>query len=153
MPTAGVVLEKLGLEDCSDYEWNFGDNRFSTALCPPETSVRDKSYFEEWFSAWNIEVRLAEDSPDALTLRPTHEPAAAPPVGRPLAAWWPDFVAELVAYVVEAGLPLGIGHQGQTEVIRDVCARLQERGKEEPSRAQIQEAVNAVLRRMRSAGN
>ncbi len=152
-PFASVELEKLGMKDCSKYEWSFNDNRFTTALLPPETSVSDSLYFEEWFSAWSIEIRLRQfESPEvaeALGVRPFDARTA----GRPLAAWWPDFVAELVAYTVEVGLPEGIGHQGQSEVIREVCSRLQARGKEEPSRSQIQEAVNAVLRRMRAAGN
>lgn len=151
-PFMTVDLEKLGLLDCSAYEWKFGDNRFSTAQCPPDTPVRDKSYFEEWFSAWNLEIRLLDKGADGLGHGAQHEAVEAAPLGRPLAAWWPDFVAELVAYTVEVGLPAGIGHQGQSEVIKDVSKRLQERGKEEPSRSQIQEAVNAVLRRMRSAG-
>lgn len=152
-PFIPVNLEKLGLAECSVYEWNFRDNRFSTAMCPPDTPVHDKSYFEEWFSAWNIEIRFPDVDADASECGSPHETVKAAPVGRPFAAWWPDFVAELVAYTVEVGLPPGIGHQGQSEVIKEVCARLQERGKEEPSRSQIQEAVNAVLRRMRSAGN
>ena len=118
-----------------------------------DTPVHDATYFEEWFSAWNIEIRFPDVDFPVLELPSSHEPIEGPTVGRPLAAWWPDFVAELVAYTVEVGLPPGIGHQGQSEVIKDVCSRLQERGKEEPSRSQIQEAVNAVLRRMRSAGN
>lgn len=153
-PFIGVDLEKLKMEDCSTYEWAFGDNRFSIALCPPDTPLHDSTYFEEWFSAWSIEVRLRHiESPDLEEEQPTRDALDAPTVGRPLAAWWPDFVAELVAYTVEVGLPEGIGHQGQSEVIKDVCSRLQARGKEEPSRSQIQEAVNAVLRRMRIAGN
>ena len=151
-PFLPVNLEKLGLADCSVYEWKFGENRFSIALCPPDTLVSDKSYFEEWFSAWNLEVRLSDNGADGLGPVLQQEAVEAVPQGRPLAAWWPDFVAELVAYTVETGLPPGIGHQGQSEVIKDVCSRLLERGKEEPSRSQIQEAVNAVLRRMRLAG-
>jgi len=73
--------------------------------------------------------------------------------GRSLAEWWPDFVAELVAYTHNPGLPEGIGHQGQSQVINDIGERLAKHGKEEPSRTQVQETVNAVLRRMRSAGN
>jgi hypothetical protein len=65
-PFATVDLEALGLEDCSNYEWNFGDNRFSTALCPPETQTHDKAYFEEWFSAWNLEIRLIDAAPLAV---------------------------------------------------------------------------------------
>ena len=73
--------------------------------------------------------------------------------GRPTADWWPDFVAELVAYAKSPGLPPGVAHVGQSQVIKEVCERLAERGKEEPTRTQIQEVVNAVLRRDRLAGN
>lgn len=156
-PFNTIDLEKLAIKDCEPYEWVFSQNRFSTASCPPDTETHDKSYFEEWFSAWDIEIRLpAVEDADSNTeheLACEIEPSDAPTVGRPLAHWWPDFVAELVAYTVEVGLPDGIGHQGQSEVIKEVCLRLQVRGKAEPSRSQIQDAVNAVLRRMRSAGN
>lgn len=149
-------LEKLEIKDYEPYEWVFSQNRFSTASCPPDTETHDKSYFEEWFLAWDIEIRLpvVEDVETNTTrLSDETELIGAPTVGRPLAHWWPDFVAELVAYTVEVGLPDGIGHQGQSEVIKEVCSRLQARGKAEPSRSQIQDAVNALLRRMRSAGN
>ena len=152
-PFDGVDLKKLGLENCSSHEWEYGENRFSIALCPPETPIHDSSYFEEWFSASNLEIRFPDASPDAVEIGASLGPVESPSVGRPLAAWWPDFVAEIVAYAVEVGMPEGVGHQGQSVVIKDVCTRLQERNKEEPSRTQIQEAVNAVLRRMRSAGN
>lgn len=152
-PDKFVNLQKLQLADCPAYEWAFGDNRFTTALCPPDTAFYDSAYFEEWFSAWGIEVwpRVIDgEIPEWDSAPPTPPPSKG---GRPLAEWWPDFVAELVAYTVDTGLPPGVGHQGQSDVIKEVSARLQERGKEEPSRSQIQEVVNAVLRRMRSAGN
>ncbi len=149
---SNIDLPMLDISDCARYEWDFRDNRFSFALRSSEGCVHDSAYFEEWFSAWDIDIRLPEGGADGLEGKPVKEPTEAPPVGRPLAAWWPDFVAELVAYTVQVGLPDGIGHQGQSEVIKEVCARLQVRGKEEPSRSQIQESVNAVLRRMRSAG-
>lgn len=74
-------------------------------------------------------------------------------VGRRRAEWWPDFVAELVIYVQEVGIPDGIGHQGQSQVFNDVSERLEEREKLLPDRSQTQETINAVLRRLRSAGN
>ena len=73
--------------------------------------------------------------------------------GRPREEWWPDFVAELVAYVKEVGIPDGIGHQGQSVVLKEVSDRLVSRGKPEPGRTQTQDTINAVLRRLRSAGN
>lgn len=55
-PSKFVDLDKLSLKKCAVYEWAFGDNRFTTASCPPDTSSYDPAYFEEWFSAWDIEV-------------------------------------------------------------------------------------------------
>ena len=156
-PFNTIDLEKLDINDCEPYEWVFPQSRFTTAACPPETETHDPNYFEEWFSASDIELRLPDvedgdsDATHALLSDATSSNGRA--VGRPLADWWPDFVAELVAYTVEVGLPDGVGHQGQSEVIKEVCSRLQVRGKTEPSRSQIQDAVNAVLRRMRLAGN
>jgi hypothetical protein len=69
--------------------------------------------------------------------------------GGPRADWWPDFVAELVAYVNDGLLPEGDGHQGQSEVFKEVSKRLAERGKTEPERSRVQETINATLRRMR----
>ncbi len=156
-PFNTIDLDKLEIKDCEPYEWIFSQNRFSTAACPPDTKTHDPDYFEEWFSASEIDIRLPDvedDDTDAAHALPGDTNSSnARTVGRPLADWWPDFVAELVAYTVEVGLPDGVGHQGQSEVIKEVCSRLQVRGKAEPSRSQIQDAVNAVLRRMRSAGN
>lgn len=135
------------------YSWNFKNNAFFTATLSYDLDINDKNYFEEWFSVEGIKVfapslnALDPDIGSAPIAQSTYKG------GRPLAEWWPDFVAELVAYTVEIGLPPGIGHQGQSDVIREVSARMQERGKDEPSRSQVQEVVNAVLRRMRSAGN
>lgn len=72
--------------------------------------------------------------------------------GRPVAEWWPDFVAELAAFASEGMLPPGIGHQGQSNVFKEVSARLVARGLREPDRTQTQDAINAVLRRFRLAG-
>lgn len=152
-PFNQVDLDKLELQDCFVHEWCFSQSRFAIAVCPPDTPVQDKSYFEEWFSAWDIQIRPRIVNGD------DHFEDTATPVadvsrgGRPMADWWPDFVAELVAYVDEVGLPPGVGHQGQSDVIREVSERMQARGKGEPSRSQVQETVNAVLRRMRLAGN
>lgn len=53
-----VDLDNLMLMQCPAYEWAFNDNRFTTATVPPDTRIHESSYFEEWFSAWNIEVTL-----------------------------------------------------------------------------------------------
>lgn len=73
--------------------------------------------------------------------------------GRRPANWWPDFAEELAVYIHECGLPDGIGHDGQSAVIDSIFARMAERGKSEPGRGTVQPVVNAILRRIRSAGN
>lgn len=82
--------------------------------------------------------------------------AAVPPMrrgGRPAANWWPDFAEELAVYVYENGIPEGQGHDGQSALIDAVFGRMAERGKGEPGRGTVQTVINAVLRRIRSAGN
>jgi hypothetical protein len=81
------------------------------------------------------------------------ELTAAKAGGRPPAKWWADFAEELAVYVHENGLPEGKGHEGQSEVIDAIFARMNERGKKEPGRPTVQPVINAVLRRIRSAGN
>jgi hypothetical protein len=73
--------------------------------------------------------------------------------GRPAANWWPDFAEELAVYIHENGIPDGQGHDGQSSLIDAVFARMVERGKPEPGRGTVQAVMNAVLRRIRSAGN
>jgi hypothetical protein len=73
--------------------------------------------------------------------------------GRKPANWWPAFAEELAAYIHDTGLPVGDGRDGQTEVIDTIFARMVEQGKPEPSRTQVQPVINAVLTRLRSAGN
>jgi hypothetical protein len=147
-----VNLDKLGMPECEIHEWAYFDNRFSVALCPPDTANHDPAYFEECLSVWSISVAPNSIEYPDFDPEPVSEPQSNAGVGRPLADWWPDFVAELVAYAISPGLPPGVGHKGQSQVIKEVSERLQERGKGEPSRTQIQDTVNAVLRRMRLAG-
>ena len=73
--------------------------------------------------------------------------------GRPAANWWPDFAEELAVYIHDNGIPEGQGHDGQSTIIDSVFARMTEQGKPEPGRGTVQAVVNAVLRRIRSAGN
>lgn len=73
--------------------------------------------------------------------------------GRPAAKWWADFAEELVVYVYENGLPEGVGHDGQSELIDAIFARMTEQGKTEGGRGTVQPVINAVLDRLRSAKN
>ena len=70
--------------------------------------------------------------------------------GRSMSRLWPDWVAELAAHLHENGAPNGVGTQGADALIESIATRLQMRGLEAPSRSTVQEAVNAVLRRLRN---
>lgn len=70
--------------------------------------------------------------------------------GRPPSPAWPDWIAELVAYIHEHGFPAGEGSQGQEALITAIADRLAERGLESPSRATVQAAARSVLERLRS---
>lgn len=70
--------------------------------------------------------------------------------GRPPSPAWPDWIAELVAYIHEHGFPAGEGSQGQEALITAIADRLAERGLESPSRATVQAAARSVLDRLRS---
>lgn len=72
--------------------------------------------------------------------------------GRPPSPAWPDWIAELVAYIHEHGFPAGEGSQGQEALITAIADRLAVRGLESPSRATVQAAARAVLERLRSFG-
>lgn len=69
--------------------------------------------------------------------------------GRSMSRDWPEWVAELVAYIHEQGIPAGEGTRGADGLIEAVATRLEARGATPPSRTTVQEAVNAVLRRLR----
>ena len=69
--------------------------------------------------------------------------------GRSMSRLWPDWVAELAAYVHQTGVPVGAGTKGADALIEEIATRLQVRGLEAPSRSTVQETVNTVLRRLR----
>lgn len=77
------------------------------------------------------------------TSRPTNNAG-----GRKPANWWPDVAEELAVIVHSEGIP---------DTQEALIARLQEavtaRGRDEPSRAQLQPVVRAVFQRLREAGN
>ncbi|MDZ4054615.1 MAG: hypothetical protein U1A07_25840 [Phenylobacterium sp.] len=73
--------------------------------------------------------------------------------GRPRSEAWPHWVAELVAYIHEEGMPAGEGTRGQDELIAAVEDRLSGRGLEAPSRTTVQETAKAVLLRLREPEN
>lgn len=96
-PSPTVDLDRLGMKECRVFEWEFGDNRFSTAICSPETETFAPTYLEEWFSASEIDVwPLAVDSEFS---DPEPEPALpAPKKGGAPRKWdWDGAMLHLVA--------------------------------------------------------
>jgi hypothetical protein len=73
--------------------------------------------------------------------------------GRPMSALWPDWVAELVAYIHEEGIPEGVGSAGADELVNTIGNRLAERELEAPGRTTLLTTAKAVLRRLRADGN
>ena len=73
--------------------------------------------------------------------------------GRSRSESWTDWIAELVSYIHEEGIPPGSGAEGQDALIGAIEERLSARGLGGLSRTTVQAAVRAVLLRLRSAGN
>lgn len=144
-------LTELALEDCLAFIWDYDRDGFSYANLTSDLETWDEEYLEQWFSAWDIEAwpRFL-DEPDALDFSDGSEPKQGR--GRSAAKWWPDFAEELALTVYEEGIPGGAGHEGQSELLDKVFARLSAAGKPEPGRATVQPVINAVLARIRSAG-
>ena len=89
-----IDLPKLGMQKWEPYDWEFIDNRFNTSRCSSGTASHDRNYFEEWFSAWSINVSPAWMDDDFLSFDPEPvAPATNPPTstkkgGRPPAGDW-----------------------------------------------------------------
>ncbi|WP_430419359.1 hypothetical protein [Phenylobacterium sp.] len=114
--------------------------------------------FETWidkrFHMQAFGVKFHRD--DVRRMAPTAFQTSAPPEpqrsgGRPMSRDWPEWVAELVAFVHEEGVPPGEGTRGADALIDAIDARLESRGVSGPSRSTVQETVNLVLRRLRSS--
>jgi hypothetical protein len=150
-------LTELALKDCLAFVWDYHRNGFSYANLIADSGTWDDDYLEEWFSAWDIEAWPSfleeQDAPgisDDSAATDASEPK--PARGRSAAKWWPDFAEELALTVYMEGIPEGTGHEGQSELLDKVFARLSAAGKPEPGRATVQPVINAVLARIRSAG-
>jgi hypothetical protein len=76
--------------------------------------------------------------------------SVAHPIRRLNELWLP-WVAELVAYLHETGIPEGVGSQGQQQIIKAVDDRLAKAGVATLGRTTVQPVVQAVLDRMRAA--
>jgi hypothetical protein len=68
--------------------------------------------------------------------------------GRHQSDLWPEWVAELVLYFHEHGLPAGTA--GQDHLIATIATRLALRGHNDPARSTVQPTVRAVLALLRS---
>ena len=98
------------------------------------------------------EQEAAESSPEIAAQSAADAPIAGRG-GRPKSEKWTDWIAELVNYFYEEGVPDGSGADGQDALIGAIEERLAARDLEGPSRSTVQPAVRAALLRLRSAGN
>ena len=94
-PPSKVNLVMLELGEWPAYSWKYMTGEFSTALRPPEILPHEPGYFEETFSAQELEGYLpsARSEPEAsVTLEPLTKPDQG---GRPPAADWEAAALEL----------------------------------------------------------
>lgn len=84
---------------------------------------------------------------------PPDNPQTSPQGGRPKSEKWSHWIAELVSYIHDEGIPGGSGVEGQDAIIGSVDERLIARGLEGLGRSTVQPVVRAVLLRLRSAEN
>jgi hypothetical protein len=133
--------------DCSGIEhanWQTGDFKL--------TVERDFSDVTFTIIGLQFDKVALRQSFAGVVQTPAPEPLerASARKGRPPSPAWPDWIAELVAYIHEHGFPAGEGSQGQEALITAIADRLAERGLESPSRATVQAAARSVLDRLRS---
>jgi len=122
--------------------WESGDFEF---CMKPKLLYR---YFGVRFNRADIEAIVNDMAPNL-----SQEEATRQNGGRPMSKLWPDWVAELVNYVHQNGIPPGLGAEKSDALIAALEARLSERGLDAPSRPTVQPTISAVLRRLRSAEN
>lgn len=149
-----VDMSEFGKGKCPPYEWAFADNRILITDRSFANLPWDDAYCVEWFSAWSIEIWPPHFPEQAAAFDDDlpEEETAKSRKGRPPAQWWPDFAEELAWYIHEVGFPAGEGHDGQSDMIEAIFARMAESGKNEASRTTVQSVINALLDRFRSAG-
>ena len=90
-----IDLDRLELKKCDVFQWEFNQNRFTIAVCPPDVAPFDPDYFEEWFSAWDIVVRLrslqepdSDVQPVSADQNKTMDSPVSSKRGRPVAYDW-----------------------------------------------------------------
>lgn len=143
-----------------------GGDRHSDVLVPAEFwwAEGESALQQNWevgdFSTWidrRVQIKVFGVRflrRDILQMLPARLALAEPspprePAGRPMSALWPGWVAELVAYIHEHGIPEGAGSAGADQLIERVCERLAERGLDAPARSTLLSTAKAVLRRLR----
>lgn len=136
-------------ESKREAEWVTGDFKYDNAKGVSDWRVN-------WGKAFDVRIDaaallwIADGENGALDVEPGQVTKTR---GRPPANWWPYFAEELAVYVHENGIPTGKGTEGQSELIDAIFRRMAESGKVEPTRSTVQLVINAVLKRLRSAGN
>lgn len=107
-----------------------------------------------WFLRADLEMhfpKLFRSSDQAQAWPPALEQVRKPrPGGRRPSEVWPEWVAELVAYIHENGYPDGEGTAGTDLLLAAIADRLAKRGMEAPSRSTLQPTARAVLLRLRA---
>jgi hypothetical protein len=110
--------------------------------------------FSTWIdhAQWRVYgVEFAREDIESM-LPPTIEPEPSKPIGgRRQSDLWRPWVAELVAYIHENGIPDGVGAQGQEELIKGIADALAERSIEALGRSTVQPVIQEVLDRLRAA--
>lgn len=102
----------------------------------------------------DLEIMLREqETPDVKSASPFGATLPLTRGGHPKSENWANWIAELVSFVHEQGIPNGSGAEGQDALIGMIEERLAARNLESPSRSTVQAAVRAALLRLRSAGN
>jgi hypothetical protein len=145
----GAVPERFWQQFQFSSPYNWAEGRFRALI----DGQLDVELTGVWFSRADVEgyfPKMFAERPEAPKMPKLMKSAKMKSVGgRKPSEAWPDWVAELVARIHEAGIPEGHGATGADRLIKEVADRLEQKGLEAPSRTTVQATVNAVLRRMR----
>ena len=136
-------------------DWRYGyfeiivEGRFAVRAEKVRFHLRDlRTLFPETFA--HHRRLLARKKPPPTETVPSRDSRVAKG-GRRMSASWPQWVAEVVAYMHENGIPPGTGAGGVDVVLNTVADRLATRGLDGPARTTSQETMRAILLRLREA--
>lgn len=101
--------------------------------------------------AMERDSRPANEVPSSVPSAPVSVSVST--AGRRLSEKWRHWVPELVGYIHDNGAPVGVGSQGQEELINAIADALAHQGLEAPARSTVQPVIQAVLDRLRRAEN